>query len=57
MGTPPGEVEAELRVIVGRGLHSSGGEASLGRVVENQLLAAGRRFRRAGGSVLVRLHS
>ena len=54
-----GSSAAELRVIVGRGHHSSGssGEASLGRVVENQLLAAGRRFRRAGGSVLVRLRS
>ncbi len=54
---PPGPepAPAELRVIVGRGHHSSGGEAALGRVVENELAGAGRRFRRAGGSVLVRL--
>ena len=51
----PGGAPAELRVVVGRGRHSSGGEAALARVVENHLAAAGRRCRHAGGSVMVRL--
>ncbi|KAK9846019.1 hypothetical protein WJX81_008534 [Elliptochloris bilobata] len=51
----PGAVPAELRVVVGRGRHSSGGEAALARVVDNHLAAGGRQHRRTGGSVLVRL--
>ena len=45
----------ELRVITGRGNHSSGGEGSLGRLVVNHL--AGRQYMHTvrGGAVLVRV--
>lgn len=54
---PGGAALSELRVVVGRGRHSSGGEAALARVVENHLASAGRRCRHAGGSVMVRLRA
>ncbi|GLC33282.1 hypothetical protein PLESTB_000351100 [Pleodorina starrii] len=44
-----------LRVIVGKGLHSSGGEASLPRVVEGHLLERGYRFTRYAGVIEVQL--
>ena len=40
----------QLRVIVGRGMHSSEGEASLPRVVEAHLAAAAYRSQRRGGA-------
>lgn len=45
----------ELRVIVGKGLHSSGGEASLPRVVEQWLLQHGYRYIWRGGCIGVQL--
>lgn len=45
----------ELRVIVGKGLHSSGGEASLPRVVEQWLLQHGHRYVWRGGCIGVKL--
>lgn len=45
----------ELRVIVGKGLHSSGGEASLPRVVEQWLLQHGYRYIWRGGCMGVQL--
>jgi hypothetical protein len=50
-GPPP----RHLRVVVGRGVHSSGGEASLPRVVEGHLRAAGRRFQQRAGALDVAL--
>lgn len=44
-----------LRVVVGRGAHSSGGEASIPRVVESWLAAAGHRYSLRGGSIDVHL--
>ncbi|GIM11344.1 hypothetical protein Vretimale_14865 [Volvox reticuliferus] len=44
-----------LRVIVGKGLHSSGGEASLPRVVKNFLLDRGYRFTPRAGVIEVQL--
>ncbi|GIL62000.1 hypothetical protein Vafri_16328 [Volvox africanus] len=44
-----------LRVIVGKGLHSSGGEASLPRVVKNFLLDRGYRFIPRAGVIEVQL--
>jgi hypothetical protein len=48
-------VRQELRVIVGKGLHSSGGEASLPRVVEQWLLQHGYRYVWRGGCIGVNL--
>jgi hypothetical protein len=45
----------ELRVIVGKGLHSSGNEASLPRVVEQWLLQHGYRYIWRGGCIGVSL--
>lgn len=45
----------QLRVIVGRGVHSSEGEASLPRVVETHLAAGGYRSQRRGGAIDVPL--
>lgn len=45
----------ELRVIVGKGLHSAGGEASLPRVVEQWLLQHGYRYIWRGGCIGVQL--
>lgn len=45
----------ELRVIVGKGLHSSGGEASLPRVVEQWLMQHGYRYIWRGGCIGVSL--
>lgn len=45
----------ELRVIVGKGLHSSGGEASLPRIVEQWLLQHGYRYVWRGGCIGVNL--
>ena len=51
-----GAAVRRLRVVVGRGLHSSGGEASIPRVVHSHLAAAGLRWRPAGaGAVDVQL--
>lgn len=44
-----------LRVIVGKGLHSSGGEASLPRVVEGFLLSNGYKYTPRAGHVEVQL--
>lgn len=52
MSVGPGQ-RRELRVVVGRGRHSSGGEASLPRAVQSSLLAAGLRHQHRGGSFLV----
>jgi hypothetical protein len=46
---------ATLRVIVGRGTHSSGGEASLPRAVAGWLADAGLSHRLAGGAIDVAL--
>lgn len=45
----------ELRVIVGKGLHSSGGEASLPRVVEQWLLQRGYKYVWREGFINVQL--
>jgi DNA-nicking Smr family endonuclease len=45
----------ELRVIVGKGLHSSGGEASLPRVVEQWLQQHKYRYLHRGGCIGVQL--
>lgn len=45
----------ELRVIVGKGLHSSGGEASLPRVVEQWLLRHGYKYIWREGCISVQL--
>lgn len=45
----------ELRVIVGKGLHSSGGEASLPRVVEQWLLQRGYKYIWREGFINVQL--
>lgn len=45
-----------LRVVVGKGLHSSGGEASIPRVVESHLAAAGMKYTARGGAIDVQLH-
>lgn len=45
----------ELRVIVGKGLHSSGGEASLPRVVEQWLLRQGYKYIWREGTISVQL--
>lgn len=44
-----------LRVIVGKGLHSAGGEASLPRVVEGYLLSNGYKYTPRAGQVEVQL--
>lgn len=46
---------AQLRVIVGRGTHSSGGEASLPRAVEGRLTQLGYRYVRGTGALDVQL--
>ena len=45
----------ELRVITGRGNHSSGGEGTLGRVVVNHLLGKQYPHSVRGGAVLVKV--
>ena len=45
----------ELRVITGRGNHSSGGEGSLGRVVANHLAGLQHPHTVRGGAVLVKV--
>jgi hypothetical protein len=44
-----------VRVIVGRGRHSAGGEATLPRAVESRLLDAGRKYTARGGAFEVQL--
>ena len=46
-----------LRVVVGKGLHSSGGEASIPRVVESHLAAAGLKYTARGGAIDVQLRA
>lgn len=46
-----------LRVVVGRGAHSSGGEASIPRVVESHLRGAGLRFTPRLGALDVHLRT
>jgi hypothetical protein len=45
----------ELRVITGRGNHSSGGEGSLGRVILNHLASRQYPHSARGGAVLVKV--
>lgn len=52
-GAPAGR--QRLRAVVGRGAQSSGGEATVPRVVESFLRAAGLRFSQRGGAVDVQL--
>ena len=44
-----------LRLVVGRGIHSTGGEAILPRAVEGHLVRCRRRFTVQGGSIEVHL--
>lgn len=44
-----------LRVVVGRGSHSAGGEAVLPRAVEGHLVRCHRRFTARGGAIEVHL--
>ena len=43
-----------LHVIVGKGSHSSGGEAILQRSVQNHLMGQGYKFEQRGGMLIVR---
>ena len=45
-----------VRVVVGRGNHSAGGEAVLPRAVEGHLVRCRRKFALRGGSIEVQLH-
>ncbi len=54
---PPRNGRLTLRVVVGRGLHSSGGEASIPRVVESHLAAAGLKYQARGGAIDVQLRA
>jgi hypothetical protein len=47
----------QLRVVVGRGKHSSGGEASIPRVIENHLKAAGYRYQHRLGAIDVQIRA
>lgn len=47
----------QLRVVVGRGAHSSAGEARVPRVVENHLKAAGHRYQARVGAIDVQLRA
>lgn len=44
-----------MRVIVGRGRHSAGGEATLPRAVETYLMDVGRKYSARGGAFEVQL--
>lgn len=55
LGVLPAGGRWELRVVVGRGAHSSGGEASIPRAVEGRLAALGYRFERRTGALDVQL--
>ena len=44
----------DLKVIVGRGTHSEGGEATIARATQNRLSALDYKFEPRGGTLLVR---
>lgn len=56
-GATGAAARSRLRVVVGRGAHSSGGEASIPRAVENHLKATGLRYHQRLGAIDVQLRA